>query len=286
MEARTDAIARLLGAVTLAVGLAGCTVGDVDLEGRRCPCADGYVCDSVRNVCVRPGDGAGGADAGGADAGYCESQPGDLDLGLVAYWRFDEGSGTALADASGLGLDATLLGGCTWVQGALDRAVHFDGIDGYGETGYNAPLSHWSVSTWARGDAAPRSDQDSGPVMKEENFLISWDHSADEFRGAAGVRVGGTDWYAASFGPLEPGPWYHLAATYDGEALRAYRDGQLITLNEAPSGDADNDTTRTLTLGKHAVDPWFFAGAVDETLVYDRALNDAEVSLLYAQCRP
>jgi hypothetical protein len=36
------------------------------------------------------------------------------EAGLVAYWRFDEGAGTAVLDASGSGHDGTLLGGALW----------------------------------------------------------------------------------------------------------------------------------------------------------------------------
>ncbi len=39
----------------------------VDLEGRPCPCLDGFVC--VDDVCVRPGPDAGPADDGPADGG-------------------------------------------------------------------------------------------------------------------------------------------------------------------------------------------------------------------------
>lgn len=47
---------------TLALGLAtvlevligACTVGDLPLEGKACPCVDGFVCQIDRNVCMRP----------------------------------------------------------------------------------------------------------------------------------------------------------------------------------------------------------------------------------------
>lgn len=39
--------------------LAACSVPDVSLEGKQCPCADGYVCDTPTNRCF-PGNGDGG----------------------------------------------------------------------------------------------------------------------------------------------------------------------------------------------------------------------------------
>ncbi|MCL4754498.1 MAG: hypothetical protein KJ015_30370, partial [Myxococcales bacterium] len=47
---------------------AGCTVEAVDLEGKKCPCADGYYCDSTSGKCVagdKPSGGTGGTDGGG-----------------------------------------------------------------------------------------------------------------------------------------------------------------------------------------------------------------------------
>jgi hypothetical protein len=39
--------------------LAACSVPDLDLTGKQCPCPTGYVCDTSRNMCVRslPADG-------------------------------------------------------------------------------------------------------------------------------------------------------------------------------------------------------------------------------------
>ena len=46
-------------ALVLAVMLLGCSVPDVSLEGKQCPCAQGYVCDRPTNRCF-PGNGDGG----------------------------------------------------------------------------------------------------------------------------------------------------------------------------------------------------------------------------------
>ncbi|MBK7581522.1 MAG: hypothetical protein IPI67_15095 [Myxococcales bacterium] len=55
----------------LAVWVAGCTVDGVDVEGKACPCASGYVCDVTSNRCVVPGGdaGPGGTSSGGGVSG-------------------------------------------------------------------------------------------------------------------------------------------------------------------------------------------------------------------------
>src|SRR4029434_8471985 len=83
-------------------------------------------------------------------------------------------------------------------------------------------------------------------------------------------------WYSASFGPLAGNTWYNLAATYDGETLKAYTNGVLVTSNPAPSGPADAETS-PLTIGRHAAASQFFKGIVDNVRIYNRALSQAEI---------
>jgi hypothetical protein len=91
------------------------------------------------------------------------------------------------------------------------------------------------------------------------------------------VNVGGT-WYAAKYEPLQANRWYHLAASYDGSALKAYRDGSLITNNSTPSGPP-NAESNSLKFGRHAAAAQFFTGTVDIVRVYDKALTDEEILL-------
>jgi hypothetical protein len=67
-------LARAIGGVALAMAGA-CTVPDIDLAGRRCPCTGGFTCDSKRNVCVVEGS-LGGGDGGSSFS--CAAHPGAL----------------------------------------------------------------------------------------------------------------------------------------------------------------------------------------------------------------
>jgi hypothetical protein len=48
---------------------------------------------------------------------------------LVAYWKFDEGTGTTTADSSGNGNTGILTNGPLWTAGRIGNALYFDGID-------------------------------------------------------------------------------------------------------------------------------------------------------------
>jgi hypothetical protein len=194
---------------------------------------------------------------------------------LVIAYAFEEGIGTTTQDWSGNGDHGTLINGPSFVAGQMGLGLSFDGSNDYVETGNTANLSTWTVSGWVISPAAPANAAPSGPIHRNLNYAIGWNHNNAVFRGAASVRVGGT-FHAASFGALAANTWHYLAATYDGETLRAYRDGVLITSNTAPSGPADGDPN-SLRLGRHTATSSFFRGTVDEVRVYNRALSESEI---------
>jgi hypothetical protein len=196
--------------------------------------------------------------------------------GLVAYYALD----TDANDSSGNGFNGTLFGDPEFVEGppGYGMAMYFDGDD-YVDTGNAQDLPYWTISAWVKSPAAPAAASASGPVHREKNFQFNWNHTSATFSGAAAFRVGGT-WHAAKYEPVQADTWYHLTATYDGEDLKAYRDGVLITTNSAPSGPPDAETG-TLKLGRHATSATqYFTGTVDEAVIYSRALSYGEVRYL------
>jgi hypothetical protein len=206
--------------------------------------------------------------------------------GLVGWWKLDEAEGTKVADSSGNGHDGVIHGDPQWLPagGKVGGALQFDGVDDYVDTGWAGALPVWTVAAWVKSPAPPGAPVASGPVHDEKNFQINWNHGSDPVRGAAAVRVGGT-WHGAGFGALNGNTWYHLVATYDGENLKAYKDGALITEKIEPSGSADGESA-TLKFGRHAVDEQYFTGTVDDVSVFACALSADEVKALYSGRAP
>jgi hypothetical protein len=155
-------------------------------------------------------------------------------------------------------------------------AMEFDGDD-HVDTGNVQDLAEWTIACWAKSPAAPSGDSPSGPVHREQNYQFNWNHSSDTFRASATVSAGG--WHAASLGTLEADTWYYLAGSYDGEVLKAYRDGELITANEDPSGPPASESN-SLKLARHALAEQFFTGTVDEAIVYNKVLSTGEIRYL------
>ena len=207
--------------------------------------------------------------------------PGTVEAGIEGHWMFDEVSGTVAHDASGHDVNGTLLGGPTWTTGLFGGALGFDGVDDLVTTTYTRNLPAWTVSVWVRSPAPPGDGAGSGPVQRDANFQINWNHPDGQFRGAVALRVAGR-WHAAGFGRLEANTWYHLAGTYDGETLRAYRDGILVSANPRPSGPPDQESN-PLVFGRHTrAQTAFFRGTVDDVRIWNRVLDAPEIAALAA----
>jgi hypothetical protein len=104
---------------------------------------------------------------------------------LVAAYSFDEGSGGSSADASGNGRTATLIGNPAWVAGRNGSALNFNGTSGYARTNLVTNLSSWTISGWVRSPAAPANAAGGGPIHRQANYQINWNHTNAAFRGAA-----------------------------------------------------------------------------------------------------
>lgn len=153
--------------------------------------------------------------------------------------------------------------------GQIGEARAFNGVDQWIDTRVTRDLEEWTVSVWVYGDAMPMtSDQVNGPLMRDGNYEIVWDHPDVTFAGAAGVQSD-DDLYYASFGLLDGQRWHHLAATFDGEELKSFHNGVMVAVNDV--GD-DPEAPRepaaiARSIGDEDDPAAFFAGSVDEVRI-------------------
>jgi WD40 repeat protein/tRNA A-37 threonylcarbamoyl transferase component Bud32 len=199
--------------------------------------------------------------------------------GLVGHWKFDEKEGENAVDSSGKDHHGKRVGKPVPTAGKFGAALSLDGKSDHVSTSFTQQLDSWTIAVWVQAAEAPRAEQATGPMQRDKNFQINWDHGEERSRGAAQLYVNG-EWRPASFGPLEGKRWYHLTATFDGAKLRTYKDGALVTTTEV-NGVAEHEQV-PLVLGRNAVRPWHFAGAIGDVRVYERPLSDRDVADLFA----
>jgi len=85
--------------------------------------------------------------------------------------------------------------------------------------------------------------------------------------------------------------WHHAAATFDGQTLKLYVDGVLQKQTAVGKGDVAA-TAHDLTLGMNRSSPsaqekdHALDGLMDEVMLFDRALGEADIKRLIAAAKP
>jgi hypothetical protein len=216
-------------------------------------------------------------------------------LGLAAYWDFDEGSGTVLHDQSGNGNDGTIYG-ATWQEGVTGTSLSFNGINNYVSIGnkLNDVTVPYSVTAWIKLDGTPYDG--SKIIFISDNsynyygFLLA---AAPTDSGSVSVSTkygdGGSpapnsrrDKYVTS--SYMPNIWLFIAAVVRGPTdMSLYLDGTEIagTYYGSGSGMAHSSGSATIGGGGWLDEHLWFRGGIDELRIYNRALDSIDVQELY-----
>jgi hypothetical protein len=225
------------------------------------------------------GDGGRGIDGGDAGDG------GTLSVGLVAFYPFDETSGTTAADASGNGHTATLSGGATFASGLRNNAVTLSGSNEYVSlpSGIVSGLSSFSICTWVKASSAPQWARifDFGTGTNTYMFLTPNSGSGTRFAITTGGNGQEQQLNATA---LATGSWQHVAVTGTGNTGTLYVNGaevaQSTTVTLSPMS-LGSTTQNWIGRSQYAADP-YLTGQIDNFRIYDRALSAAEVQALFA----
>jgi alpha-mannosidase len=112
------------------------------------------------------------------------------------------------------------------------------------------------------GGAAPQADATGRYICKFGSGIHFWSHHAD--------LQGNT--------PLDLNRWQMITATYDGKALRLYKDGALLSQREVAL--ANDEPVVSIA----PIDPWDkkrrFEGDIRELTIWDTALDDDAIKSL------
>jgi hypothetical protein len=211
-------------------------------------------------------------------AGY-RSVPADPGVdNLVAYYPLENNAD----DASGNGLNGTFLGDPNtgepnYIEGPVGMALDLDGVDDYIDCGNDAVFDitdEITLAAWVN----PRDIGNS-----QDN---PWLGKGDKSYAIKGFRRGNVieffvydgGWYTAhvDVGESFNGEWHHTAGVYNGKQLKFYVDGELGVAADRVGGIALS--TSAVNIGKNSdKSNRFYDGAIDEAVIYNRALSVSEI---------
>jgi hypothetical protein len=199
---------------------------------------------------------------------------------LLAYWTFDEGTGSTAFDSSGnTNTGLVNLGSGNWSAGIINGALNFDG-ESTQVTVSNAaslnPVQTITVSAWinAQNWFSPSRILEKG-ASDNQYGLFANNLGQLEFL-LAGV-TGGT----LLTTPPSAGLWHHVAGTYDGSVISLYIDGQLAAQHAASGPLAI--TTDQLAIGDKPSGSVLtsFPGLIDDVRIYGSGFSASQVTQLY-----
>ena len=220
----------------------------------------------------------------------------DIHVGLVSYWPLDADGGGFTPDASFTN-HLPIFGGATPGVGQVSNAFTFSGSSQYLSLTHSLSNSDSGLPSWGAGNytialwvngAQNQADKyifTHGNTTAANPFfaLQTKTGAATTFSNKLDIMLrttGGTVLlnHVKSVAPVLDGTWHHIAWVDERGSAKLYVDGNLdtnFTYTYTPGNPALNTTTigalvRNTTAG-------FFAGAVDDVAIWERALSQAEI---------
>ena len=202
------------------------------------------------------------------------------DNGLVGLWRFDEGTGTTSADASGKWGVATLAGAAWSSSCKRGYCLSFDGIDDNASiaaktANFSTVHGPASLLVWFNPSSITGTHSMFGDSSPEFQMYTS--------DATAYGRTNNT----VQMGTVSIGNWYFGAVTHDhpmgliNTVIRTYLNGDFIAQGNWSFGGQNGYSNESYYIGGYSGDANFFQGMIDEIRIYNRALSADEVKVIY-----
>lgn len=197
--------------------------------------------------------------------------------GPVAYYNFEEGTGTTANDRSGNANTGTLTNGPTWTTGKYGKALNFDGTDDCVIVGNSNSLTptaggNISVSTWLK--VASHNSSYREIVRKSSGWFLLLNTTNKIALSTSGAASEYDNGYAF---PAD-NAWHYVTGTFDGSTIKIYLDGVQVT---SYSGAALTADTTKLSIGSHndnnTCSTQFIIGQIDDVKIYNYARTQQQI---------
>ncbi|MGM5480079.1 MAG: DUF2341 domain-containing protein [Nanobdellota archaeon] len=205
----------------------------------------------------------------------------DFNNELVGYWNFETMiDSTTVKDSSSYGFNGTLQ---NTVQLDTNKNIRgryatFNGIDQDIKIPHQDELDitgNVSVEAWVKEGNQSNSWANIVNRNGNDGYRIQHNQENTEFEfGAGGDYVSG----ALGEGILQ-GKWYHVVGTYDGQTLRLYVNGELVS-SKSETGPTQSSTA-DLYIGSYQGLSRQFNGSIDEVKIWNTTLTPEQINASY-----
>jgi len=213
---------------------------------------------------------------------FASQSPAAIDLGDCAgAWLFETTAGNKVMDSSGNENNGVIEGSPSLVPGQFGKAMDFNGADEYIiiEDSDSLEIQRMTIAAWVK----LRNYTEDARILTQEV-------DGDPYS-TYSLTMGSTGWmklelrisldnsrkrlYSNVDIPLET--WTHVAATYDGENVVFYINGDVDM--ESPQTGTILTTDNPLYIGASQFwDPRFIDGLLDDIVLFDAALSQDDIN--------
>jgi hypothetical protein len=200
----------------------------------------------------------------------------------------DSATGSSIVDKTGFGNSGTLANGAEVI---VDEGVKFDGVDDYLNVG-KLDIAGNAVTVGAWFWANDLSDCDgngcrifskaTGVSEQDHYFMISTFKSGSKTRLRFRLKTNDhTSTLTATSGDISIDKWVHVAASYDGERMRLYKDGVEVG-SKGKQGDITTDSNASVWIGDNppTAGSRSWKGNIGDVRIYNYAMTHNEISEL------
>lgn len=217
-----------------------------------------------------------------------------LPQGVVLRFSCDEfrNSGVQLPDVTGSNNNARVVGVKWAAGGRLAAACEFTGKNSYLQVPDGPMLSskRATVSAWFKTGKVDGADRMLFDKQAGNGYALSLTGgNRGKAQGRLCFIVSGHE--CQSDTNLADNAWHHVAAAYNGEALKLYVDGQLQKQVTAWKGEIPaNGVDLAIGMNRSSPSPKekevAFEGLLDEIVVFNRGLGDDDIKNVLAATKP
>ncbi len=209
------------------------------------------------------------------------ASPQNIVDGLVAYWAFDETEGDTASDSSGNGHEGTLIGDPQWTEdGYFGGALAFDQDGDEVDVPFHANLNQetFTICAWANvetGGTGHRAVVSSRDDFPQRGYIFyATPNNTWQF------WTGGGGWKSVQGPAVNLDNWEHLAGVYSDGSQFFYVNGELV--GERHDAAIMINTAREFLIGAGANETanhnYRFKGKIDEVCLFDRTLDEGEIT--------
>lgn len=200
-----------------------------------------------------------------------------VEKGLVSYWSFNNIEDETVKDEWGNN-DGTFEGP-EKVEGKYGNALTFDGQDDYVNCGNDESLNitdEISIMAWVYMES-----EGSYPTVVAKSGA-NWGYIFEFLTTTRRINLyldqANPSWDNVAETAAELKEWTHLAATFDGEAIQYYFNGNPDGIySNIPGGSIASNQDNVHIGGRKVGEPHNFEGIIDEVCIYNRTLDESEI---------